>query len=125
MANSTMRTGSRRAQRGVSLFGLLFWAIFIGFIGYVLVQALPTANEYFTIKRTVDKIAASSPATVGEVRAAFDKQKSIEYSISSVTSKDLDITKVNDKLVIGFAYQKEIPLGGPIFILIKYEGQSK
>jgi hypothetical protein len=31
----------------------------IGFVGYVPVRTLPTVNEYFTIQRTVDKIAAS------------------------------------------------------------------
>jgi hypothetical protein len=115
----------RRHQRGVTLFGLMFWAIVIGFFGYVVVQTLPTLNEYFTITRTINKIASSGPATVTEARIAFERQKEIEYSISSITSKDLQITKENDKVVISFAYNKEIPLYGPVFLLIKYEGRSK
>lgn len=114
-----------RRQRGMTLFSLLFWAVVIGFVGYVAVRVLPTVNEYVTIQRAVDKIAASQPATVAEARQAFDKQKDIEYSISSITSKDLDITKVNERVVISFAYQKEVPLMGPAFLLIKYEGRSK
>ena len=70
-------------------------------------------------------VAASIVATVPEVRAAFDKQKSIEYAISEISGKDLDVTKVNDKLVIAFSYDKEIPLGGPVYLLIRYEGRSK
>jgi hypothetical protein len=50
----------------------------------------PTVNEYLTMQRTVEKVARSQPATVAEARAAFDKQKDIEYSISSITGKDLD-----------------------------------
>jgi hypothetical protein len=84
----------------------------------------PTVNEYLTIKRTVEKVAASSPATVAEVRAAFERQKDIEYSISSISGKDLEVTKENDKVVIAFAYDKEIPLYGPVYLLIKYEGRS-
>ena len=61
----------RHGQRGITLFGLLFWAIFVGFIGYVMVRTLPTLNEYFTIQRTVEKVAAAQPATVAEARAAF------------------------------------------------------
>mgnify|MGYP000060553423 CR=1 FL=1 len=57
-------------QRGMTLFGLMFWAIVIGFFGYVAVVVFPTVNEYLTIKRTIDKIAAESPGTVAEVRAA-------------------------------------------------------
>ena len=115
---------SRRRQRGISLFGLMFWAIVIGFFGYVAVVVLPTVNEYLTIKRTVDKIAAESPGTVAEVRVAFERQKPIEYSISSITAKDLEITKENDRVVIAFAYDKEIALVGPLYLLLKYEGRS-
>jgi hypothetical protein len=112
-------------QRGVSLIGLLFWAIIIGFLGYVLVRALPTLNEYFTIQSAVNKIAASNPTTVGEIRQQFDKQKEIEYSIASISGKDLDITKENDRIVIRFAYNKELELIAPVFLLIKYEGRSR
>lgn len=114
-----------QVQRGVTLIGLLFWAILVGFVGYVLVRAVPTINEYTTIQRAVDKIAASPPATVGEIRAAFDRQKDIEYSISSISGRDLDISKENDKVVIRYAYQKEIELVAPVFLLLKYEGHSK
>lgn len=113
------------AQRGLSLFGLMFWAIVIGFFGYVTVRVLPTMNEYFTIQRAVNKVAAEAPATVGEVRRAFDKQKDIEYSISSISGKDLEVTKENDRIVIRFAYDKEIPIVEPVYLLLKYQGRSK
>lgn len=114
-----------RAQRGLSLIGLMAWAIIVGFIGYLAVRVLPTLNEYFTVQRAIDRVAAESPPTVGEVRRAFDKQKDIEYSISSISGKDLEITKENGKLVIRFAYDKEIPLVEPVYLLVKYTGQSK
>lgn len=115
----------RSQQRGVTMFGLLFWALLVGFGAYMLVRVLPTLNEYATIQRAVEKIAATQPATVAEARRAFDKQSDLEYSISAITSKDLEITKENDKVVIAFAYNKEVPIYGPVFILIKYEGRSK
>jgi type II secretory pathway pseudopilin PulG len=115
----------RRAQRGMSLIGLMAWAIIIGFIGYLAVRVLPTVNEFLTVQRAVDRVAAESPATVAEVRRAFDKQKDIEYSIGSISGKDLDVTKENDKLVIRFAYDKEIPIVEPVYLLLKYKGRSK
>jgi Domain of unknown function (DUF4845) len=114
-----------RRQRGVTLFGLLFWAIVIGFVAYVLVRVLPTLNEYATIQRTIDKIAQTQPPTVAEARAAFDKQKEIEYSITAISGKDLTVTKENDRVVLGFAYNKEVPIYGPVYILIKYEGRTQ
>ena len=115
----------RSQQRGLTLFGLMFWALLIGFAAYVLVRVLPTINEYATIQRAVEKIAATQPATVAEARQAFDRQRDLEYSISAITSKDLQVTKENDKVVIAFAYDKEILIYGPVYILIKYEGRSK
>lgn len=123
--HNTTHTRRLRSQRGITLFGLMFWAILIGFTGYVLVRTLPTVNEYLTIQRTIKQIAETSPSTVAETRQAFDKQKSIEYSIEAVSGKDLIVTKENDKVVIAFAYDKLIPIYGPVHLLIKYEGRSK
>ena len=116
---------SPRRQRGVTLFGLVFWALLVTFTAYVLVRSLPTVLEWRTIQGTIDKIAATQPATVAEVRVAFDKQKDIEYSITSIGGKDLTVTKENDRVVIGFAYDKEIALYGAVYLLIKYEGRSQ
>jgi len=114
-----------RTQRGVTLFGLLFWAIIVGAAALVVMKVLPTMNEYFTIQKAVNKVAKEGGTTVPEIRAAFEKQKEIEYSIQSISAKDLNITKENDKVVVSFAYDKEIELVKPVYLLIKYEGKSK
>jgi hypothetical protein len=114
-----------RPQRGITLLGLLFWAIVVGFIALLAVRVLPTLNEFFTIQKAVNKVALEGGNTVPEIRAAFEKQKDIEYSIQAISAKDLDITKENDRVVIRFAYNKEIELMAPVFLLIKYEGRSR
>ncbi len=122
---STGQSPARLTQRGVTPFGLTAWAIVIGFLALVGMKVLPTVNEYFTIKKAVDKIATEGGTTVPEIRNAFDRTASIEYSISSISGKDLAITKENDKVVVKFAYDKQIELVSPVFLLIKYEGRSK
>ena len=115
----------RSAQRGITLIGLLSWTILIGFGGYLLVRVLPTVSEAYTIQGVVERIAAAPASTVPEIRSAFDRQRNIDLTIISLTGADLDITKENDRVVIGFAYEKEIPLFGPAYLLIKYAGRSK
>jgi len=115
----------RQAQRGITLFGLLFWGMLIGIAAYIVIRVFPTVNEYLTIQRTVETIAKAQPSTVAEARQAFDKQRDIEYSISSITGKDLTVTKENDKVVIGYAYDKLVPIYGPVYLMIKYEGRSR
>jgi hypothetical protein len=124
-AAARARSAARGRQRGLTLFGLLFWALAIGFGAYLVIRVFPTVNEYLTIKSTVEKIAAQQPPTVAEVRAAFDRQKEVEYSITSIAGKDLLVTKENDRVVVGFAYDKLIPIYGSVYILVKYEGRSK
>lgn len=121
----TAELASSRRQRGVTLFGLMFWAVLIGMTALVVMRVLPTINEYYTIQRTVDKIAREGGTTVPEIRNAFEKQKQIEYSITSISGKDLQITKENEQVVVSFAYDKEIELMAPVYLLIKYEGRSK
>lgn len=125
----TMRPSNRlpapAPRRGLTLIGLLSWAIVVGFAGYLLVRVVPTVTEFYTIQNVVDRIAASPASTVAEIRAAFEKQRQIDATIVSVEGKELDITKENERVVIGFAYEKEIELVGPVFLLIKYAGRSK
>ena len=118
-------TAGSRTQRGITLIGLLFWAVIIASVALVALKVLPTMNEYFTIQRAVNKVAKEGGSTVPEIRAAFERQKQIEYSISSIEGKDLEITKENEKIVVKFAYDKEIELVEPVFLLIKYRGRSQ
>jgi hypothetical protein len=113
------------AQRGVSLIGLLFWAIVVSSVALVAMKVLPALNEYFTIQRAVNKVAAENLTTVPEIRAAFEKQKEIEYSITSISGKDLQITKESERTVIRFAYDKEIELVQPVYLLLKFDGRSQ
>lgn len=112
-------------QRGITLIGLLFWAILISVVAVVALRVGPTVNEYYTIQKAVDKIARDGGKSVPEIRTAFERTKQIEYAISSISGKDLDITKQDDRVVISFAYDKEVELFGPVYLLIKYRGQSK
>lgn len=122
---SSTRLPALPPRRGLTLIGLLTWAILVGFAGYLVVRVVPTVTEFYSIQNVIDRIAASPAKTVPEIRAAFEKQRLIDQTISSVTGKELDITKENERVVISFAYEKEIELFGPVFLLIKYAGRSK
>ena len=112
-------------QRGLSLIGLLFWGVVLAFGAVVTARVFPTVLEFYTIQKIVDRIAISNPSTVPAVRAEFERSTQVEYSISSISAQDLVISKDNDKLQISFAYDKQIDLAGPVFLLIKYAGKSR
>jgi Domain of unknown function (DUF4845) len=113
---------SREQQRGISFIGLLFVAIVVACVGVVLAQVIPTVIEYQAIYKAANK--AKEGTTVPEVRAIFDRAQAID-DFTSVSGKDLDVRKDGDKVVVSFAYEREIHLFGPAYLTLKYQGQSQ
>jgi Domain of unknown function (DUF4845) len=121
----TVESRGKQDQRGITLFGLLFWAIVIGMLALVGMRIVPTTIEYFTIMKAINKVSGDpSATTVPQIRTSFDRQREID-DIKAISGKDLSITKENEQVVVSFAYDSEIELFKPVYILIKYEGRSK
>lgn len=112
----------KQQQRGMTFFGLVVTAILIAMVGMVVIQAVPTYIEFKTIEKAVQKSAGGT--TVAEIRNIFDKAATIDQ-ISSITAKDLKITKEGGRVVVSFAYDRVIHLFGPANLVMKYEGESK
>lgn len=113
-----MKTG----QSGISFIGVLFVVGVLAFAGVIAAQAFPTVMEFQAITKAATK--AKEGNSVAEAKAIFDKAAQID-DIKSITGKDLDVTKEGDKTVVAFAYNKEIHIAGPAYLLLKYAGRSK
>ncbi|MCM2252762.1 MAG: DUF4845 domain-containing protein [Ramlibacter sp.] len=117
-----MKLHGKSRQLGISFIGLLFVVGVLASLALLGAQAFPTVVEYQAILKAVQK--ASQGNTVAEVRQIFEKASDID-NISSITPKDLDISKDGDKVVVKFAYSREIHMFGPAYLLLKYSGRSK
>ncbi len=109
-------------QRGISFFGLIFVAVVLGSVGVIAAQVFPTFLEFQAVGKAAKK--ASLGTTVVEVRSLFDKAASID-DIKTISSKDIEVTKEGETIVVSFAYEREIHLVGPAFLTLKYAGKSK
>jgi hypothetical protein len=119
------RAPFRRRQRGLTLIGLLFSGIIIALVALVAMRVVPTVIEYFNIKKAVVRAASASPSGVpSEIRTAFERSQAID-DFTAIAGKDLVITKVNDRTVVSFAYEKRVPLFGPASLVIEYKGDSR
>lgn len=115
--------GSRKSsQRGLSLISLIVLGVILAAAAIVGAKVVPTATEFMAINKAAKKAAAEG-TSVAEVRTIFDRAQAVDY-FSSISGKDLDITKNGDQIVVRFAYDKEIHLVGPAYLLLKYEGGS-
>lgn len=111
-----------RRQRGVTFIGLLFVAIVVVVLGIVTAKVVPTVIEYQAISKAAQR-AAEAGNTVAEIRASFDRSKAVDY-FEAISGRDLLISKENDRIVVEFAYQKELHLVGPAYLLLKYAGRT-
>lgn len=112
----------KQQQRGLTFLGLLVVGILLALAGIVVAQIVPTYIEFLAVQKASQK--ASEGNTVGEVRAIFDRAAAID-DISTISGKDLEIGKEGDRVVVSFSYTREIPLAGPAYLLMKYQGRSK
>ena len=109
----------RSRQRGLSFIGLVFLVAIIVSVVAIGAQSVPVFLEYQAITKAANKAAAEGN-TVAEVKASFDRAAAID-DFTSVTGKDLNVTKVNDKVVVGFEYSREIHLVGPAYLVYRFK----
>ncbi len=108
----------------MSLLGLVVLAIVVGFIALMAARVFPAINEYLTIRKTIAQIMRGNPSTASDIRTSFDKAIAVEYSIHTIGPKDLVITQVGDRLRTSYAYNVEVPIAEPVFLLLKFDGSA-
>jgi type II secretory pathway pseudopilin PulG len=109
-------------QRGISMFGLLFVLVVCAAVGAVVLQVLPSAMEFRSATRALDR-AAQGGGTVQDVRLAFDRYADVD-NVNTVRGKDLEVTKNGENIIASFAYEKEFHLFGPAWLTMKYASKS-
>lgn len=118
---------SRRlsSQRGATVLGMVVIAVVVSFLILLGARIFPAINEYLTIRKAVTSIMAKSPAGPGDIRSSFERTTEVEYSIHTITAKDLDIVPAGDGFKTSFHYNVEVPVFEPtVYILLKFSGSA-
>ncbi|WP_027014714.1 DUF4845 domain-containing protein [Comamonas composti] len=115
-------TARRSRQRGLSFLGLVFMVALGVCVIAVGAKSLPVFLEYQAITKAVKKAEAEGGSVV-DVRNVFDRAAAID-DISSISGADLIVTKVNERVKVGFEYTREIPLVGPAYLLYRFKKQA-
>ncbi len=116
-----MRALHRWHERGLGLGGLIVTIVILGGLFLVGAKTVPALVEYKAVVRAAN--AAAQESSVEAARRAFDAQAAID-DISSITSRDLEISQTGNGLAVGYAYDKEIALIDPVYLLIKFSGRA-
>ena len=113
---------SLKAQRGVSLSGLIVVLGVIIAVAMLALKVIPSVLEYRSIK---DGIAAAKATngTPAELRLAFNKNADIN-AVTTIDGSDLMIGKVNGETEVAFDYEQRIPLFSNVALVIHYAGTT-
>lgn len=117
IATRTFKTN----QSGFSFLGMLFWIALLGSLIIVAMKVTPVVSEYFAIKSAITK--AKTESTAPAIRQAFDRIGSATY-INEFKGADLNIETKNGLLTVGFAYERRVPLAGPVSLLFNFSGED-
>lgn len=111
-----------QSQRGVSMLGILLICTVIVLAAIGALKIVPAYMEYGTIKKAVAG-SKDGAKTVADVQRNFERRAQVD-DISAITSKDLEITKEGNNIVVSFKYDKKIPMFQNLSVLLEFSGSS-
>ncbi|MES2014901.1 MAG: DUF4845 domain-containing protein [Pseudomonadota bacterium] len=111
-----------KAQRGVSVSGLIIVLGIIIAVAMLALKIVPSMLEYKSISSGI-AAAKAKGGSVQEMRMAFDKSAEIN-AVTTISGKDLMFTKVNGETEVSFDYDQNIPLFTDVALLIHYAGTT-
>ena len=113
---------SLKAQRGVSVSGLIVVLGVIIAVAMLGLKVIPSMLEYKSIKAAI-VAAKASGGTVQDMRMSFDKNADIN-AVTTIAGKDLMINKINGETEVSFDYDQRIPLFTDVTLMIHYAGTT-
>ena len=120
----TMQQTPRSRQRGMSFIGVVLWGFIIVGLAVIGSKAVPIVIENMNIKKAATK-AARQGTTVQEVRKIYEAAQAID-DMTSVNPQDLGVTKdQTGKVVVSYAYERDIPIYGPVYLVFRFNDSVK
>src|SRR5690242_11196959 len=93
MAAMKRMTGTRRAQRGLSLIGFLLVAAVVLVFALVAFRMVPAYIEWYTVQKALDNtMRETSDPTLANVRRSVERKLNADYA-EAVYAKDVEVTR--------------------------------
>lgn len=114
---------SLHRQRGISFWGLLILVPMVGFYLFLGIKLGPEYLSFLSVKSAVDGVAKeASTETLSnrEMRLRITKRLDVS-SIYFIEKEDIVIKEMEDGLHVKALYNREIPIIGNAYVLLKFE----
>lgn len=117
----------RQKQKGISLSGLLVWAVILILVSISGLRVAPAYIEFSSIQRNLAAIVRNidtQSTSPSQIKILFDKRAQID-NIKSVNGQDIKINKENGRIVLSASYAVKIPLVSNISLYIDFQASSE
>jgi hypothetical protein len=117
----------RKHQYGMTFIGLLCVLALVGVIVYAGIRLAPLYLNYMKIARTMESVASEVKGDnpdPGAIRTLIDRHFNIEDP-TSITVKDIEITKADDGVQMHVAYDDSVPYVGNVSLMVHFEKTVK
>ena len=117
----------RQKQKGISLSGLLVWAVILILVAISGLKIAPAYIEFSTIQKNLSAIVKdinSQSADLNQIKTLFSKRAQID-NIKSINAQDIKINKENGRVVLSASYTVRIPLVSNLSLTIDFDAVSE
>jgi hypothetical protein len=113
-----------RNNKGAAASTLLIAFALCAVAAIFFMRLLPVVFENHAIQKAVSGVALESDS-IEEAQSLFDRRVTADRAVTSINGQDLQISyDPQGKLVIDYAYSREIPLVANAYLLLKFKGSS-
>ena len=117
----------RQKQKGISLSGLLVWAVILILVVISGLKIAPAYIEFASIQKNLSAIVKdinAQSADLNQVRMLFSKRAQID-NIKSINVQDIKINKESGRIFLSASYTVRIPLVSNLSLTIDFNAVSE
>jgi hypothetical protein len=123
-----MKRQTRRGrQQGMTMLGLLCILVLLGIIVYAGIRLVPVYLNYMNIVRTMNAVAADfkgENANPESIRTSLERHWEVQ-TISTVDSKDIEVTKDDSGISLHVVYDDSEPYIGNVSLAVHFDKTVK
>jgi len=113
----------RKQQQGMTVIAMIILVVFVGIIGFGILQLVPVYLEDMRIQQVLNRTKESldgQNATVTGIRSALSKGVSIESLYDINVRRDFKITRTAEGYSILVDYDREKTFVANVYLLAKF-----
>jgi Domain of unknown function (DUF4845) len=117
----------RHSQRGITFIGWLILLVPIAVVGYAGIRLVPVYLNYMNVSKALSLVVSEAKSSSGGLnpvvlRTSVEKNFDVQ-SIEHPSTKDLDIHREGDHMVIIADYEDVVPMFGNVSLLVQFHKQ--